>query len=76
MLEELLAWSSSLEQDRALVREDLIGSAAHVTMLARTGIIEVDDARVLRDGLRALYLAAKAGGLRGGAGSLPDHHPC
>jgi argininosuccinate lyase len=67
MLEELLAWSSSLDQDRALVREDLVGSAAHVTMLARTGIIEVDHARVLRDGLRALYLAAKTGGLH-----LPD----
>src|SRR4051812_16926562 len=33
MLPELLAWSSSFRDDRALVREDLIGSAAHVTML-------------------------------------------
>jgi argininosuccinate lyase len=61
MLGELLAWSSSFEHDRALVREDLIGSAAHVTMLARTGIVPVPDARVLRDGLRALYDSACAG---------------
>jgi argininosuccinate lyase len=63
MLEALLTWSSSFHHDRALVREDLIGSAAHVTMLARTGIVAVDDARVIRDGLRALYDAATAGAL-------------
>ncbi|MDP9000204.1 MAG: argininosuccinate lyase [Myxococcota bacterium] len=67
MLDELLAWSSSFEHDRALVREDLIGSAAHVTMLARTGIIPWADARLLREGLRALYEAA-----RGGLLQLPD----
>src|ERR1700722_6811597 len=49
MLEELVAWSSSLEDDHALVREDLLGSAAHVTMLGRAGIIPVADARRLRD---------------------------
>jgi argininosuccinate lyase len=63
MLEDLLTWSSSLDHDRALVREDLVGSAAHVTMLARTGIVALDDARVIRDGLRALYDAAAAGAL-------------
>ncbi len=61
MLQELLAWSSSFEHDRALVREDLIGSAAHVTMLARTGIIPLNDARTLREGLRALHDEARAG---------------
>ena len=64
MLPELLAWSSSLRDDRALVREDLVGSAAHVTMLARTGIVSVADARVLRDALRALYDEACAGSLQ------------
>ena len=63
MLEELLAWSSSLGADRALVREDLVGSAAHATMLARTGIIPVADARTLRDALRALYEEACDGTL-------------
>src|SRR6516225_7672314 len=63
MLDELLAWSSSFEHDRALVREDLVGSAAHVTMLARTHILQPDDARTLRDGLRSLYAEARAGKL-------------
>jgi argininosuccinate lyase len=63
MLAELLAWSSSLEEDRELVREDLVGSAAHVTMLSRTRIVPVADARALRDGLRALYDEACAGKL-------------
>src|ERR1019366_3274531 len=63
MLPELLAWSSSFRDDRALVREDLIGSAAHVTMLARTGIVSPADARSLRDALRALYNEACAGTL-------------
>jgi argininosuccinate lyase len=48
---ELFAWSSSFEDDRALVREDLLGSAAHATMLGRTEIIEPADARALRAAL-------------------------
>jgi argininosuccinate lyase len=63
MLDELLAWSSSLEHDRALVREDLVGSAAHVTMLGTTGIIPAADARALRDALRAMYDEARSGQL-------------
>jgi argininosuccinate lyase len=63
MLPELLAWSSSFLDDLALVQEDLVGSAAHVTMLARTGIVSVADARVLRDALRALYDEARDGSL-------------
>ncbi len=64
MLPELLAWSSSFRDDRALVREDLVGSAAHVTMLARTRIVSTADARVLRDALRALYDEACANTLQ------------
>jgi len=63
MLPELLDWSSSFRDDLALVQEDLVGSAAHVTMLARTGIVSVSDARVLRDALRALLDEAKDGKL-------------
>ena len=55
MLEELLAWSSSYALDRAMVREDLVGSAAHVTMLGWTGVIPAADARALRDALKGLY---------------------
>ncbi len=67
MLPELLAWSSSYEHDRALVREDLVGSAAHVTMLGRTQIIPLADARALRDELQAMYGEAREGRL-----VLPD----
>jgi argininosuccinate lyase len=67
MLDELLDWSSSIAQDQALVREDLVGSAAHVTMLARAGIVPLEDARALRDMLRVLYDEAVAGIL-----DLPD----
>jgi argininosuccinate lyase len=73
MLPELLAWSSSLREDLSLVREDLIGSAAHVTMLARTRIISVTDARALRDGLRGLYDEACAGSLKFGTDEEDVH---
>jgi argininosuccinate lyase len=64
MLGELLDWSSSFAHDRSLAREDLVGSAAHVTMLARSGIIPAGDARTLRDALRVLYDEATAGMLQ------------
>ena len=36
---EVLAFSSSLEQDRLLLREDLLGSLAHLAMLGSQHII-------------------------------------
>ena len=63
MLAELLAWSSSFDSDRALVREDIIGSAAHAIMLGRTGIIPMADAHKLREALRTLYDEACRGTL-------------
>lgn len=63
MVPELLAWTSSLSHDRSLVREDLLGSAAHVTMLHDTGLIVAEDARKLRGALLAMYDDAVAGRL-------------
>ena len=63
MLPELVLWSSSFELDREIVREDLLGSAAHVTMLGRAGIIPGEDARALRDALRVMHDEARAGTL-------------
>ncbi|MCL2723155.1 MAG: argininosuccinate lyase [Polyangiaceae bacterium] len=63
MVPELLAWSSSLSHDRLLVREDLLGSAAHVTMLRKVGLLEEDDARKLRGALFAMFDEASAGTL-------------
>ncbi len=67
MLPELLAWSTSLGLDRRMVREDLLGSAAHVTMLARTRLVDVADAKALREALLSMYEDAEAGRL-----ALPD----
>ncbi len=63
MIPELLAWSSSLAADRSFVREDILGSAAHVTMLRRVGLLEAEDARKLRGALLAMYDEATAGKL-------------
>ena len=60
---EVLALTSSLAQDRALVREDLVGSLAHLTMLARCKLIPADAAVALKAGLLALARDAAAGTL-------------
>lgn len=56
----VLAFSSSLEADRALLREDLIGSLAHVRMLAQTGILPPATARALHGGLVQIWADAAA----------------
>ena len=63
MVPELLAWTSSLPHDRSLVREDLLGSASHVTMLHEVGLVSTDDAKKLRGALLAMYDEAVAGRL-------------
>ena len=63
MVPELLAWTSSLAHDRSLVREDLLGSAAHVTMLRKVGLLEESDAKQLRSALLGMFDEATAGKL-------------
>jgi len=63
MVPELLAWTTSLVHDRSLVREDLLGSAAHVTMLRKVGLLELDDAQKLRGSLLRMFDEATAGKL-------------
>lgn len=63
MLPDLLAWSSSMDDDWGLVREDLLGSAAHVTMLGETGLVSREDARVLRGELLDMHARAEQGTL-------------
>lgn len=67
LLPEVLSFSSSLSLDRSLLREDLVGSLAHLTMLSRQGILPREPARAIRDGLVALWGEAEAGAL-----SLPE----
>ena len=67
MLPELVAWTTSLAHDRALVREDLLGSAAHVTMLRKVGLLDEADAKKLRGALLGMFAQAERGELE-----LPD----
>ena len=39
LMPEVLAFSSSLALDKQLLREDLVGSLGHLTMLSRTGLL-------------------------------------
>ncbi len=48
LLPEVLAFSSSLPLDRQLLREDVIGSMAHLIMLSRTGIVPREAAARIR----------------------------
>ncbi|MDX2284058.1 MAG: argininosuccinate lyase [Bacteroidia bacterium] len=52
-----LVWrfNQSLPFDRRLWREDITGSIAHARMLAKQGIISVEEGRTLVDGLSDLY---------------------
>jgi argininosuccinate lyase len=63
----ILAFTSSLASDLALVREDLAGSLAHVSMLGETGLVPADVAAALRGGLLALAEERRNGKL-----ALPD----
>ncbi len=51
LLPEVLAFSSSLPLDRQLLREDVIGSLAHLIMLSRTDIVPRDAAAAIRSEL-------------------------
>lgn len=57
----VLAFSSSMEADRALFDADVVGSLAHVTMLGRTGIVAPDVAESIRRGLSSLYADCLSG---------------
>src|SRR5688572_22864755 len=67
LLPEVLALTSSLERDRALLREDLAGSLAHLIMLARARLIPAAAASSLKAALVELWTEASSGELR-----LPD----
>jgi argininosuccinate lyase len=64
MIPSLVAWSSSLKDDLHFRGWDVVGSAAHVTMLARVGLVSADDAKALRDALLELLSTAAVGSRR------------
>jgi argininosuccinate lyase len=55
LLPEVLAFTSSLPLDRQLLREDVAGSLAHLTMLARCGIVPRQAALSIRAELVKLW---------------------
>ncbi len=59
MMTELVEWSSSIDDDAAFITHDLLGSAAHATMLGKTGVIPSAHAHTLADALLSL---ARTGG--------------
>jgi len=54
-------FTRSLEVDRALALDDLVGSAAHVRGLGRAGLLAPDEVDALVDGLAALRAEVEAG---------------
>jgi argininosuccinate lyase len=67
LLPEVLAFSSSLSLDIQLLKEDIVGSLAHLTMLSRTGILPKNDAQTIKKGLIDIFESAQNGTL-----TLPD----
>ncbi len=60
---KVLAFTSSLELDRRLLKEDLLGSLAHVAMLKKAALVPADVAAAIAKGLTSLWRDAQAGTL-------------
>jgi argininosuccinate lyase len=63
LLPEVLAFTTSLPLDRALLREDLLGSLAHLTMLSRRAIVPRAAAEQIKAGLLQLWKEMEQGAL-------------
>ncbi len=61
--ETALRFSSSIDLDKQFYQEDIIGSIAHVEMLAATKIISPEDARRIRTALNAIAKEIDSGKL-------------
>ena len=59
--EVMEAINASIDFDRRLYAEDIAGSIAHVTMLARQGIVLQEDAEAIADGLSRVQAEIEAG---------------
>ncbi|KXU16455.1 Argininosuccinate lyase [Streptococcus oralis] len=56
-------FGASISFDHQLARFDLMGSLAHVQMLGQTGILSLEEAEQIQDGLQALLRDLEAGEL-------------
>lgn len=55
--------NASIPFDKALWRQDITGSLAHVTMLGDCGIIGQDEAETIRGGLKTVWAEIEANGI-------------
>ncbi|MGH7285392.1 MAG: argininosuccinate lyase [Polyangiaceae bacterium] len=51
LLSEVLAYTSSLQDDKGLVNIDVVGSIAHLAMLEAVALVSPEDAKAIRDEL-------------------------
>ena len=56
-------FGASISFDHQLAKSDLLGSLAHVQMLGQTGILSLEEAEQIQDGLQALLRDLEAGEL-------------
>ena len=56
-------FGASISFDHQLAKFDLVGSLAHVQMLGQTGILSLEEAEQIQDGLKALLRDLEAGEL-------------
>ena len=72
-MSEYRDYTVSIHYDRRLYRQDIVGSWAHVRMLARQGIIAESDAEEILTGLAAVQEEIESGAFPWDAG-LEDLH--
>ena len=56
-----LKWGASLQDDKIMASQDIAGSIAHATMLAKNGIISEEDLAEIRAGLEQIDAEIEAG---------------
>lgn len=62
--EKLKKFNSSIAVDGLMYKEDIEGSVAHATMLARQGIISASDAALITEGLNGILSDIQSGALK------------
>jgi len=72
--EAMMRFSTSLPFDARLWREDIRGSRAHVAMLGRCAILSEADAKLIDDGLAAIFRSIESGELLFAGAADEDIH--
>ena len=56
------AFTASVGFDQRMYKQDIAGSIAHATMLAKVGVLTADECKLIVDGLKAIQASIEAGG--------------